>query len=77
MHFGTGLVKTTEDFGTPGSFPSHAELLDWLAAEFATDWNVKRLHRLIVTSATYRETSVPGIEDSVRVYLRQMGKVPC
>jgi hypothetical protein len=57
MHFGTGLVKTTEDFGTQGSFPTHPELLDWLAVEFATDWDVKRLHKFIVTSATYRQSS--------------------
>ena len=58
LHFGTGLVKTVEDFGTQGDYPSHPELLDWLAVEFQNDWNVKRLHKLIVTSATYRQSSV-------------------
>jgi hypothetical protein len=57
MHFGTGLVKTAEDFGTQGAFPTHSELLDWLAVEFSTDWDIKRLHKLIVMSATYRQSS--------------------
>ena len=58
MFFGIGLVKTAEDFGAQGERPSHPELLDWLATEFIhTDWDVKQLHRLIVTSATYRQSS--------------------
>ena len=57
LHFGTGLVKTTEDFGTQGAFPLHPELLDWLAVEFQTDWDVKRLHKLIAMSHTYRQSS--------------------
>jgi hypothetical protein len=57
MFFGTGLVKTVEDFGVQGELPSHPRLLDWLATDFMTDWNVKRLHKLIVTSATYRQSA--------------------
>jgi hypothetical protein len=58
LHFGQGLVKSVEDFGAQGEWPSHPELLDWLAAEFIrTGWNVKAMHRLIVTSAAYRQAS--------------------
>jgi len=56
--FGTGLVATSDDFGLQGSFPSHPELLDWLADKFIVlDWNVKQMHRGIVLSATYRQES--------------------
>ncbi len=57
LFWGTGLVKTAEDFGSQGDAPSHPELLDWLATEFARNWDVKALHRLIVTSAAYRQSS--------------------
>jgi hypothetical protein len=58
MYFGTGIVKTVEDFGSQGEWPSHPELLDWLATEFVrSGWNVKDLQKLIVTSATYRQAS--------------------
>ena len=62
--FGTGIVRTAEDFGAQGEVPSHPELLDWLAVEFArpeasgaTPWDVKALVRRFVTSATYRQRS--------------------
>jgi Protein of unknown function (DUF1553)/Protein of unknown function (DUF1549)/Planctomycete cytochrome C len=58
LFFGTGLVKTAEDFGVQGEKPSHPELLDWLAREFVeSGWNVKHVHKLIVTSAAYRQAS--------------------
>jgi hypothetical protein len=57
-YFGTGLVKTAGDFGAQGEWPSHPELLDWLATEFMdSGWDVKAMQRLIVTSATYRQSS--------------------
>jgi hypothetical protein len=57
-YFGTGLVKTPENFGVQSQPPSHPELLDWLACQFVSGgWNVKALQRLIVTSATYRQVS--------------------
>ncbi|MCB9782828.1 MAG: DUF1553 domain-containing protein [Candidatus Omnitrophica bacterium] len=58
-YFGTGIVKTAEDFGSQGEWPSHPELLDWLAVEFMeSDWDVKHIQKLIVTSAAYRQASV-------------------
>lgn len=59
MYFGNGLVKTSEDFGSQGEPPINPALLDWLATEFIrTNWDVKAMQRLIVTSATYRQSSV-------------------
>jgi len=56
--FGIGIVKTAEDFGTRGEWPSHPELLDWLATEFmGSGWDAKHIVKLIVTSATYRQDS--------------------
>lgn len=56
--FGRGLVRTSEDFGAQGEQPTHPELLDWLASEFQdSGWRIKRMVRLLVTSATYRQTS--------------------
>jgi hypothetical protein len=61
--FGTGIVKTTADFGAQGEWPSHPELLDWLAVDFVeSGWDVKALVRKIVTSATYRQTSAASDE---------------
>ena len=57
-YFGQGLVRTTEDLGSQGDRPSHPELLDWLAVEFVeSGWNMKAMHKLIVMSATYRQSS--------------------
>ena len=57
-YFGLGLVKTSEDFGSQGSPPSHPLLLDWLAREFVeSGWDVKAMQKLVVTSATYRQSS--------------------
>jgi mono/diheme cytochrome c family protein len=65
-HFGTGIVKTSEDFGLQGEWPSHPDLLDWLASEFATEWDMKRLQRSIVTSATYRQSSFSNSQSAIR-----------
>ena len=65
MLFGTGVVKTAEDFGSQGEWPSHPELLDWLAVEFIeSGWDVKNILKYIVGSATYRQSS---ITDKVRI----------
>ena len=67
-HFGVGLAGTPNDFGLAGARPSHPELLDWLATEFVrSGWSQKALHRLIVTSATYRQVSssaFPGADEN-------------
>ncbi len=58
MYFGVGIVKTSEDFGSQGDPPSNPELLDWLATEFVrSGWDVRAMQRLMVTSATYRQSS--------------------
>jgi hypothetical protein len=57
-YFGRGIVETDEDFGTQGTVPSHPDLLDWLAVEFVDrGWSLKAMHRLILTSSTYRQSS--------------------
>ena len=58
MFFGAGLVRTTENFGSQAEWPTHPELLDWLATEFVRgSWDMKAMHRLMVTSATYRQSA--------------------
>jgi hypothetical protein len=60
LYFGTGLSKTLDELGNRGEWPRHLDLLDWLAVEFAdSGWDVKHMVRLMVTSATYRQTSKP------------------
>jgi hypothetical protein len=62
-HFGRGIVETPSDFGRKGALPSHPELLDWLASEFmAHGWSIKHLHRLILNSETYQQSSIFRIE---------------
>jgi hypothetical protein len=76
-YFGLGLVETENDFGTQGTAPSHPDLLDWLAREFvAREWNIKAMHRLLVTSATYRQSShrrpdLAGVDPRNRLLARQ------
>ncbi len=76
-HFGRGLVPTPADFGRNGRPPSHPQLLDWLASEFAAQgWSMKAMHRLMVTSSTYRQASTPdevnGKLDPDNIYLWRM-----
>jgi len=60
QYFGRGLVESSDDFGTQGTPPTHPDLLDWLATRFADDgWSLKKLHRRILSSATYRQSSKP------------------
>jgi Protein of unknown function (DUF1553)/Protein of unknown function (DUF1549)/Planctomycete cytochrome C len=66
-HFGVGLVKTVNDFGTHGDRPTHPELLDWLASSLVRNgWRLKPLHRLILLSATYRQSGQSAIEVQAR-----------
>jgi hypothetical protein len=64
--FGVGIVKTTEDFGNQGEMPSHPELLDWLAVNLQEGWDVKKLNKLIVMSAAYRQDSKTSKETRER-----------
>ena len=65
--FGTGLVETTEDFGIMGQRPTHPELLDWLAVEFRdSGWNIKHMYKLMVMSATYRQSSKANPQQLVK-----------
>ncbi|MEZ6122496.1 MAG: DUF1553 domain-containing protein [Planctomycetaceae bacterium] len=67
FHFGTGLVSTASDFGANGTEPSHPELLDWLAAELMDhDWSLKHIHRLILSSETWQQSSSPNAAAIVR-----------
>jgi len=77
-HFGMGLVETASDFGWSGARPTHAELLDWLAGQFIhSDWSIKSMHRLIVLSATYRQSShVDGAAQTVDADTRLMWRFP-
>ena len=75
--FGTGIVATSENFGSRGDKPTHPELLDWLAIEFMdSGWDVKRVHKLIIQSATYRQAStnredLESIDPANRLWARQ------
>jgi hypothetical protein len=86
QYFGEGLVRTPEDFGTRADAPTHPELLDWLAVEFRDGgegapaeqaWRLKRIHRLIVTSATYRQSSrIPPEAREIDPTNRWLGRAP-
>jgi hypothetical protein len=79
LTFGQGIVKSVDDFGTQGSFPTHPELLDWLAAEFMdSGWDVKHMLRLMVLSTTYRQSSSASREvrerDPGNAWLARQGR---
>jgi hypothetical protein len=68
QHFGKGLTTTASDFGTLGDKPSHPELLDWLAHQFTTQgWSLKKLHRLILTSAVWRQGHLSPVAERARL----------
>lgn len=78
-HFGDGLVRTPNDFGRQGEPPTHPELLDWLAVEFAArGWSMKQMHRLVMTSEAYQASSVAPTEslakDPENLYLTRMNR---
>jgi hypothetical protein len=67
-HFGRGLVETSSDYGRLGTPPTHPEMLDWLACRFVEQgWSLKQLHRLIMTSATYRQAAVRSTPETARL----------
>lgn len=78
FHFGRGLVDTPSDFGLRGSKPTHPELLEWLASEFiAGGWSIKKLHRLILTSATYqRSTKIDPVAQAIDGDARLLWRFP-
>src|SRR5207302_2106206 len=66
-HFGTGIVATLGNFGKAGALPTHPELLDWLSLEFVRQgWSIKAMHRLMMTSSTYRQSSATTRESQTR-----------
>src|SRR2546423_10562754 len=77
-YFGRGVVETENDFGVQGAPPTHPELLDWLACEFVdSGWSFKHVHRLIATSATYRQSSRarPHAADSTNRLLARQNRL--
>ena len=83
-HFGTGIVATSDNFGTRGDRPSHPGLLDWLASRFVeTGWSMKAIHRLMVLSATYQQATFPRrrlsaeeLRDAVLAVSGKLDRVP-
>src|SRR5436190_19074964 len=67
-HFGRGLVRTSSDFGRLGEKPTHPELLDWLDGSFVEEgYSFKKMHRLLMTSAAYRQTAVRPMPETARL----------